>query len=427
MALVAFILGLAIGIGFSLWQQDKQRQQLEQILNMFQIDNSVVSLPLMARLRRAIALSNLQQEYLETQLQIWQLILQTAPIGYIQVDEENQLLWCNQQARQMLNIQKWEPGQVRLLLEVVRSYELDELIENTRQQQQPCQREWVFHSAWPLTETIGTQSAITIYGYGWPLPEGKVGVFLENRQSLVDLVRARDRWLSDLAHEFKTPLTSISLVAEALQIRLEPPLRHWVDRLIKEVNRLINLVQDLLELRQIEDTPAKTLNRKNIELRSLILSVWQTLEPLAKQKQLNLVYFGPDTIYIEADESRLYRVFLNLLDNSIKYSPFQANICLKIHFIAIPSYVQIDIIDSGSGFAETDLPQVFERFYRGDTARARILEDSENTEELPNNISSGSGLGLAIVRQIILAHGGSVQAKNDPETGGAWVQIQLPI
>lgn len=240
MALVAFILGLAIGIGFCLWQQYKQRQQLEQVLNTFQIDNSEVSLPLMARLRRAIALSNLQQQQLKTQLQIWQLILQVAPIGYIQVDEENQLLWCNQQARQMLNIQRWETGQVRLLLEVVRSYELDELIENTRQKQELCQREWVFHSAWPLSETIGTQSAITICGYGWPLPEGEVGVFLENRQSLVDLVRARDRWLSDLAHEFKTPLTSISLVAEALQSRLEPPGRHWVDRLIKEVNLVLN-------------------------------------------------------------------------------------------------------------------------------------------------------------------------------------------
>lgn len=73
------------------------------------------------------------------------------------------------------------------------------------------------------------------------------------------------------------------------------------------------------------------------------------------------------------------------------------------------------------------MTQVFERFYRGDPARARIVEESENIAELPTNISSGSGLGLAIVRQIILAHGGSVQAKNNPETGGAWLQIQLPI
>jgi hypothetical protein len=70
-------------------------------------------------------------------------------VGYLQVDEENRLLWCNEQARQLLQIDRWEPGQLRLLLELVRSYELDQLIEQTRYRQQPDIREWVFHPpAW---------------------------------------------------------------------------------------------------------------------------------------------------------------------------------------------------------------------------------------------------------------------------------------
>lgn len=87
------------------------------------------------------------------------------------------------------------------------------------------------------------------------------------------------------------------------------------------------------------------------------------------------------------------------------------------------SLIQIDIIDSGAGFTESDLPHVFKRLYRGDPSRQKSPGTSE-----PCTIvgSSGSGLGLSIVQQIIQAHGGTVQAKNHPETGGAWLQIQLP-
>jgi len=94
-----------------------------------------------------------------------------------------------------------------------------------------------------------------------------VGVFLENRQPLVDLSQTRDRWVSDLAHELRTPLTSIRLVVETLQEQLQPPIRQWIDRLLPEVDRLINLVQSWLELSQLEANPSKQLNCQPVELR----------------------------------------------------------------------------------------------------------------------------------------------------------------
>jgi two-component system, OmpR family, phosphate regulon sensor histidine kinase PhoR len=436
MTLVAFFLGLAIGIGCWLYWRAGLYQQLEQLLRSLPAGASDLSLPLISRLRRGINLAKGHQQDLENELETWQQILEVAPLGYLIVDEENQLLWCNEQARQLLNIQRWESGQVRLLLEWVRSYELDQLIEQTRFQQQPMQQEWEFHPSYQDAEAIGKSASNMLRASTWPLPGEQVGVFLENRQALVELSQARDRGISDLAHELRTPLTSIRLVAETLQSRLEPPLSRLVDRLLPEINRLINLVQDWLELSQLEIDPSKKLNRKPLELKSLIESVWQTLEPLARSKELTLEYSGPDALWIEADESRLYRVFLNLLDNSIKYSPPQGMIHAEINLIPgrddLSRQVQVNIVDSGSGFPESDLPHVFERLYRGDPSRTR-QSSALNPVGVPIandrvGISSttGTGLGLAIARQIILAHGGVITASNCPTTGGALLKIELP-
>lgn len=427
MVFLAFFLGLAIGIGFWFWQHTQRQRKLRHLLGTLQPDASDVSLPIIPRLRSEIVRQQQQCKELRDQLQTYEELLQVAPLGYLQVDEENQLLWCNEQARQLLGLQKWEPGYVRLLLELVRSYELDQLIEQTRERQQKEVREWVFHPAYTdAAAMVGVRSRL-LRALGCPLPQGQVGVFLENRQPLVDLSQARDRTVSDLAHELRTPLTSIRLVVETLQEQLQPPMRRWVERLMPEVDRLINLVQSWLELSQLEANPSKQLNRQPVELRSLIRSVWQILEPLAQQKKLNLTYSGPETLVLRADESRLYRAFLNLIDNSIKYSPFQGTIRIAVNLLPADNasnHIQINIIDSGPGFADSDLPHIFERLYRGDPARARQPASLSNSPSSP--VSTGSGLGLAIVRQIVLAHGGSVKAMNHPETGGAWLQVELP-
>lgn len=118
-------------------------------------------------------------------------------------------------------------------------------------------------------------------------------------------------------------------------------------------------------------------------------------------------------MYLSADQTRLTQVFLNLFDNAIKYSPPDTTIRVQIQ--QINDYLAIDVIDSGSGFAEADLSHVFDRLYRGDSSRVR------------SQSYQGSGLGLSIAQQIIHAHGGSIQAKNHPETGGAWIHFTLSL
>uniref|UniRef100_B8HSY8 histidine kinase n=1 Tax=Cyanothece sp. (strain PCC 7425 / ATCC 29141) TaxID=395961 RepID=B8HSY8_CYAP4 len=421
MTFLYFCLGLVTGLSlWGLWQYHFNRR-LSGLLRIFQI-NPLRSSPL-ERLATAI---QSQQDYaqdLEQQLTLWQSLLNAAPIAYLQVDAENQLCWINPRAAQLLEIHTAFMGQKqrRLLLQLIRSYDLDRLIEQTRTQQRPRQQDWLYHPS-PSPE-IGRQHPLPLRGYGLPLPLGHVGIFLEDRQEATLLREERDRWTSDVAHELKTPLTSIRLVAEMLQNRLDPSLRSWIERLLKETTRLNTLVQDLLDLSRLAVTPTKELNRKPLDLPQLIRTAWQNLEPLAEQKNLDLVYTGFEALEIAADEAQLYRVMLNLLDNSIRYSPVAAVIQVKTHYSDYRSLQSlcIEVIDSGPGFSPDTLPHVFERFYRGDPSRVRYpgLEGY--------GIGSGSGLGLAIVQQIVEAHGGKVKADNHPETKGAWLQIFLPL
>ncbi|WP_414755483.1 sensor histidine kinase [Anabaena sp. CCY 9910] len=429
MLLLGFFLGLAVGIGLWIWQQIQLNRYLTRVTQPLHSHTSKlkVALPLLPRLQREIATLKQHRLDLQQSLQTYQDLLEFAPVGYLQVDEENQLLWCNQQAREILYLQRWQPGQVRLLLELVRSYELDQLIEQTRDRQKPQTKEWVFHPSCDNAAEMPTIKSMMLRAFSLPLPDEQVGVFLENRQPLLDMNQVRERSFSDLAHELRTPLTSIRLVAETLQNRLEPPLNRWVDRLMQEVDRLVNLVQSWLELTQMEANPTMQLQMETVELRSLITSVWETLEPLAQRQNLSLSYSGPEKLLIKADSARIYQVFLNLLDNSIKYSSPNTSIQIQAEILSFkknheansaPPILEINLIDAGKGFAEEDLPHVFERFYRGDKARTHsALQDT--------NIV-GNGLGLAIVRQIILAHGGSIKAMNHSEIGGAWIQLHIP-
>jgi two-component system phosphate regulon sensor histidine kinase PhoR len=462
--LLSFLLGLGIGLLLLWWQRLKSSEKIERLLRSFRQEEEFSSLSLTSQLSLAIARHQQTQQQLEQQIEIYRQILYQSPIGFLQVDDENRLIWFNSKACELLGITPDHAVRLpRLLLELVRSYELDHLIEETRNLDKPCQNDWTLYPVSLDPADVSHPSPYALRGYGFPLLSGHVGIFLENRQEAVTLVQQRDRWASDVAHELKTPLTSIRLVAETLYSRIDPPLQGWVERLIGEATRLSNLVQDLLDLSRIERSSFKSLQLKILDLPDLIQSAWQSLEPLARKKQLQLQYLGPEQLRLQADESRLYRVLINLLDNSIKYSPPWKSIRVKLSFeetepdleqyeISESQQVCIEVIDQGPGFPEEALPHVFERFYRADPARSQHLIEHKlfNLSSQEDNVAhitetqqdpgrdrpalytadlqhrNSSGLGLAIVKQIVEAHGGEVYASNHPETGGAWLRVYLP-
>lgn len=420
MTLLAFLLGLALGVGLLWLQRRRWQYQLDEaIAALSDRGYKTAKLPRLTRLRREAMLAEETVRQLQAQLQGQRDLWDAAPVGYLQVDAYNQLQWCNQQARQLLGLNRWHPDRdpARLLLELVRSYELDQLIQQTRETQQPQEREWVLYR----TESAHRPSevdALTLRGTSLPLAQSQVGVFLQNQQPLVDLAQARDRAFSDITHELRTPLTSIALVAENLQKRLQPPEQRWAERLLQQTHRSIRLVENCLELSRLQQNPSQHLSRKPLDLRQVIGAAWATLQPAAQERGIELAYRGPEQLQLTADRDRLVQVLVNLLDNAIEHSPDGEAVRVEVYALdASQAQIEreavcIDVIDAGPGFGEVELARAFERLYRGKT---------------PEGTETGTGLGLPIARQIALAHGGTIAAQNHPQTGGAWLQLELPV
>ncbi|MEO0757993.1 MAG: HAMP domain-containing sensor histidine kinase [Cyanobacteria bacterium J06648_16] len=415
-------MGLLLGL-LALWvSQYRANRRLQVLLKRIQQHSASPHMSYESQIASAIATQGQSLDRLSDQVTNFRQILRQAPVGYLYVDDENRLLGCNLKAQSFLDFNQVDYDPPRLLLAIARSYELDQLIEDTREQQQLCQREWVFYSISPDPSNVSERPAHPLRGYGVPLQRGHVAIFLENRQEAVALMQQRDRWTSDVTHELKTPLTSIRLVAETLRNRVDDSLTSWVDRLLSEVMRLSHLVDDVLNLNQLDQPLPKIGEPDATNLIPLIYQAWQNVMPLAELKSVQLQYSGPDQHILKLHGELIYRLLINLLDNAIKYSPANAAVQVRVTTDALPTEPQsravlIEVIDSGPGFLDKDLPFVFDRFYRSDLARSRSKTAKGN---------SSTGLGLSIVRKIVTLHKGHIEAQNHPETSGAWLKVWLP-
>jgi len=442
--LSSFIAGLMVGLTVLIFDRRRNDTKLKRLLGRLEDRELVPTIGYDAQLASAIGEQQAQIEALNEQIKNLRHLLQSAPVGYLQVDEESRLLWCNQRAQEFLDIDQGDYARPRLLLATVRSYELDQLIERTRQSQTVCEARWTFNAISTDPVNYSERPAYPFQGYGFPLAAGQVGVFLENKQEAVMLAQQRDRWISDVAHELKTPLTSIRLVAETLQSRVAPNLLTWVERLLKEVIRLSVLVDDVLKMSSLEQRQTQLQDKVDTDMVPLIQAAWQGVEPLAKLKQLTLNYQGPDHLIATVNTSLMHALVFNLLSNAVKYSPPSEVIRVHLSLTRLDQSSQIEqsdtathllleIIDTGEGLHDKDLPHIFDRFYRADPSRSRQARlDSTGLEQShavdASELSSrGTGLGLAIVRQIVEVHQGRVEAKNHPEYGGAWLRVWLPL
>jgi len=275
---------------------------------------------------------------------------------------------------------------------------IHEAIISVRHQQRPQRIEWNLQGD-PLETVV------------LPGSDEWILLLLQSRQSLEAQQQQQERWVSDVAHELKTPLTALMLVSDRLEAAVSSDDTVLVQRLQKELSRLKVLVDDLLELSRLQNSlPMDNSLYSGLVLNEVVQSAWSSIRPLAEQRNIQLVMTGEAEAWMRGDQPRLHRAILNLLDNALRYSPDGSQVDVDVQ----PSggWWLLTVRDYGQGLSEPDLEKMFQRFYRGDPSRARTTR-------------SGSGLGLAIVQQIAVNHGGRIQARNQPD-GGACMELLLP-
>ncbi len=222
----------------------------------------------------------------------------------------------------------------------------------------------------------------------------------------LDLSFKRERqFTADASHELRTPLAAMQAILGMIRAKRRSPedYEQALDDLGEEAERLRTLSENLLRL---EQTDTGTTHHV-VDLSTLLTDVADSLRPLAEAKSLELVTAVADGLTVSGDSDNLVRLFVNLLDNAIKYTDSGRIVVAADRNNC--NITKVSVSDSGIGISAEHLPRIFDRFYRVDPSRT-----------LP-----GAGLGLAIARSIAEAHGGTLEAHSTPGTGSTFV-VCLP-
>lgn len=250
-------------------------------------------------------------------------------------------------------------------------------------------------------------SSLLVINLGILIFAGVLGYYLSGKtlMPIKEMMDEQYRFVSDASHELKTPITAIKTTLEVAIRDKEMEITEAKNTLVTsldEVNRLQNLAEGLLELTQNKSMVLTTLTN----LEEVIDASIKTIKPIASKKNITIQAKTPK-ILVMLNELDMTRAIVAILDNAIKYSEPKG----KIEIIAtvMNKFIQIKIIDHGSGIAKKALPFLFDRFYRSDPARSE----------------SGYGLGLAIAKQIITEQNGKIGVESKIKNGTT-ITINLP-
>ena len=226
-------------------------------------------------------------------------------------------------------------------------------------------------------------------------------------QQLEATFKARETFVASVSHDLRTPLTALQGQIEVLlmQPSLDSQIKDSLQRMSREVHRLVRMTNNLLLNAQLESNP--THDTETVNIRELVSEVVSEVQPLAEGLDLSLS--APEDVMVFGDYDLLKQMMLNVVDNAIKFTPKGGQI--KIVLSRDENWAVIQVSDSGQGISKEDLPRVTEPFYKkaGDIRRS----------------GSGAGLGLAIVKQVINLHNGQLEIQSE-EGVGTTVKIRLP-
>lgn len=308
-------------------------------------------------------------------------------------DKENNLHLLNHQARTRFQLTTDVIG--KPVADVVEPQELVELLINS--------------------EIIDSEELVLEDGTIWlprvaPIPgHGRI-IILQDITELRELVHSKDHFVATVSHDMRAPLNNISGFALSLTDYgdLNEKQTMFVERIVTVTNQMMDLVNDLLELARI-DTQKDPI-QQDCNMVEIVTEIIQEYEAIASASNISLILTSENDIQaISGDAKQLRRAISNLIDNAIKFSSQDHAVYITIN--NKPNHVAIAVRDEGAGIAVSDLPYIFDKFYRGRNV---------------NGTTSGTGLGLALVRSIAEAHDGHVEVKLHKEQGSEFV-LQLPV
>ena len=232
----------------------------------------------------------------------------------------------------------------------------------------------------------------------------------ELSENIIKKEEIKTDFISSISHELRTPLTSIKGWAMTLQDRDidEETVEDGLKIIEKEADRLSAMVEDLLDFSRFT-SPRFTLSKSHFDIVPVVKNIVNQLKPRSLEKKINLIYdYSDQNIMIVADENRLKQVFINLIDNAIKFTLENGSVVITIKQDLQTEMLICEVVDTGIGINEDEINLVTTKFYKG-------------TSE-----GSHTGLGLSIVEEIILQHKGTLEIKSKINEGTT-IHFEIPI
>ncbi|MSQ47961.1 MAG: PAS domain-containing protein [Deltaproteobacteria bacterium] len=366
-------------------------------------------------------------------------VLQSMAEGVVVIDPAGHVILCNPAAQELFGLrpsQEWEGKPIQAFSRHPLLQELLREVANRRPGDAPVSRElqlentegrYLAASAMQICE-----DGVTVSGY--------VLVFYDLTQ-IKRLESVRVDFVANVSHELRTPLTAIKGYAETLlngAVKDPATAQRFLEIIDRHSERLSRLIDDLLTLSNLE-LGRTELRKEDVVLADVVTEVFEIMKDKADQGGIALVHHcSPELPSLIGDSDRLQQVFVNLVDNAIKYTPAGGTVTVTAKLVRSSEFgvrsseetgdwipgtsslssqapsegLEITVTDTGCGIPAEELPRLTQRFYRVDKARSREL--------------GGTGLGLAIVKHIVQAHHGLLRIESQLRQGTT-VRIFLPL
>lgn len=239
----------------------------------------------------------------------------------------------------------------------------------------------------------------------------RLRIHITQEKHHTEIEQIKLRFFTHISHELRTPLSIIPAPIErAMKQISDLKLKSYLGVALKNVYELQQLVEQILDLRRIQDGKMKIIYTK-IDLVAHVHSIIVTLTPLAEEKGVKLVYNSTaENLVTSIDPEAIKRVLGNLIANAIKFTPSGGRIVVSLS--VVQPNIRLSVEDSGYGIGQEDLPNIFGQHYRGESS----------------SMVNGSGIGLALVKEVVDLHGGKVKAESPAANGqGSKFTVELPI